>query len=181
MGASAGGVEALRGLVAGLPRDLSAAVFIVLHIPASSPSLLTDILQRGTVLPVVDPEDGAPILRGRVYVAQPDHHLLLEEKRIRVTRSPKRNRHRPSIDALFHSAAETAGSRVIGVILTGKLDDGTVGLRAVAERGGTAVVQDPRDAAYRSMPESALRHVPSAHVASLAQMAPLLVRLTATE
>lgn len=178
VGASAGGVQALQTLVAGLPQNLDASIFVVLHIAPSDRSLLAGILQRCTALPVIAPEDGMPIEKGRIYVGQPDHHLLIEEGRIRITRGPKENRHRPSVDALFRSAAYCCGARVIGVVLTGNLDDGTAGLWAVKERGGTAVVQDPQDAPHPSMPESALRYVSADHVVPLAEIAPLLARLS---
>ena len=128
IGASAGGVEALITLTATLPPDLKAAVFIVLHIPAQSPSLLPDILNRAGSLKVVSATDNAEIENGHVYVAPPDFHLLIESKHMRVVSGPKENRHRPAIDPLFRSAAAAYGSRVIGVILTGSLDDGTSGV-----------------------------------------------------
>src|SRR5689334_12118404 len=131
IGASAGGVEALTNLVNALPADLPAAVLIVLHISVNAPSLLPTILGRDSKLPVTHAVDGEPITRGRVYVAPPDQHLLLEDKSIKLVRGPKENLHRPSIDALFRSAARWAGPRVIGVVLTGALDDGTVGMRTV--------------------------------------------------
>jgi two-component system chemotaxis response regulator CheB len=177
IGASAGGVEALQELVGGLPAQLEASIFIVLHTAPSGPNLLAEVLQRRSALRVVNPTDGARIEKGRVYVGQRDHHLLIEGERIRIARGPKENRSRPSVDALFRSAAYACGPRVIGVILSGTLDDGTAGLWTVKRRGGTAVVQDPKDARYASMSESALRYVDVDHVVPIAQMAPLLVRL----
>src|SRR5262245_14553212 len=131
IGASAGGVEALKGLVRMLPGDLPAAVFVVVHTAPESPNLLPGILQRLGHLPASSPVDGDPIERGRIYAALPDHHLLVEAKRIRVVRGPKENRHRPAVDPLFRSAAWAFGPRVIGVILSGALDDGTAGMWAV--------------------------------------------------
>src|SRR5437588_6269412 len=159
IGASAGGVEALMALTGTLPRDLPAAVFVVLHIPAQSPSLLPSILSRVGSLKVVHATDGAKIEHGCIYVAPPDHHILLERGKVRVVRGPKENRHRPAVDPLFRSAALAYGPRVVGVILTGSLDDGTAGLLAVKRRGGIAVVQDPNEALYSSMPLNALTHV----------------------
>jgi len=139
VGASAGGVEALIGIVATLPRKLSAAVFIVLHIPAQSPSLLPTILKRFTSLEAIHPEDGAKIEHGYIYVAPPDHHMLIEQGKVRIVRGPKENRHRPAVDPLFRSAANVYGSRVVGVVLTGSRDDGTAGLLAIKRCGGIAV------------------------------------------
>jgi two-component system chemotaxis response regulator CheB len=178
VGASAGGVEALITLTATLPPKLEAAVFIVLHIPAQSPSLLPDILNRAGSLEVVSAMDNAEIENGRVYVAPPDFHLLIESKHMRVVSGPKENRHRPAIDPLFRSAAAAYGSRVIGVILTGSLDDGTAGLQAIKSCGGLAVVQDPQEALFPSMPLSATANVQVDYTLPLARIGPLLGRLS---
>jgi two-component system chemotaxis response regulator CheB len=159
IGASAGGVTALSTLVGGLPPDLDAAVFIVMHIAPETPSRLQDILGRCTTLPVSAAIDSEPIRAGRIVVASADRHLMLDQDRVRVTRGPKESRSRPAIDVLFRSAAAAHGPRVIGVVLTGALDDGTAGLWAIKDRGGIALVQDPKDAEHPSMPESAIRHV----------------------
>jgi len=127
IGASAGGVQALQALVADLPPDLPAAVFIVLHISADFPSLLPQILARQSMLDVAHAIDGEPIQSGRIYVAPPDEHLIIEDKRVKLVHGPKENLHRPSIDALFRSAARWGGPRVIGVVLTGARSDGKVG------------------------------------------------------
>ncbi|HEX6293263.1 MAG TPA: chemotaxis protein CheB [Herpetosiphonaceae bacterium] len=177
IGASAGGVEALTTLVRGLPADLSAAVFIVLHIPPQSPSLLPSILSRSGPLSAAHPRDGDPIRAGQIYVAPPDHHLLIEQGRVRVVRGPKENRHRPAVDPLFRSAACIYGQRVIGVVLTGSLDDGTAGLQAIKTRGGIAVAQAPEDALYPSMPRSAVENVAVDYCLPMAQMASLLAEL----
>jgi two-component system chemotaxis response regulator CheB len=181
VGASAGGLEALRALAAGLPADLAASVFVVLHTSAESPGMLAGILDRSGPLPAVTATDGERIRPGRVYVAPPGHHLVIEPGVVRATRGPKENRFRPAIDPLFRSAAQVYGPRVVGVILTGYLDDGTAGLWAVKQLGGTAVVQDPADALAASMPLSALRHVRVDHCLPLAEVAPLLVRLSEEE
>jgi two-component system chemotaxis response regulator CheB len=177
VGTSAGGVEALQILVGGLPCDLPAAIFIVLHVAPTGPSFLDEILTRAGPLPATQGIDGELITPGRIYVASPDHHLLLEPGHVRVTRGPKENRFRPAIDALFRSAAYAYGPRVIGVILTGALDDGTAGLWAVKDQGGLTVVQDPQDALHSSMPQSALRHVAVDYCVPLAKLALMLVRL----
>src|SRR5262245_58263733 len=133
IGTSAGGVEALIALAHELPANLPAAVFIVLHIPAQSPSMMPNILGRAGRLPAVQPVDGAPIEPGRIYIAPPDDHMLLEHGRIRIMHGPRENRHRPAVDPLFRSAARVYGPRAIGVILTGTLDDGTAGLLAIKQ------------------------------------------------
>jgi two-component system, chemotaxis family, protein-glutamate methylesterase/glutaminase len=156
VGASAGGVEALSTLVGDLPEDLPGAVFIVLHMGAHSATALPRILGRRTKLPVDHPRDGEPVERSRVYVAPPDHHLLLTCGRIRVAAGPRENCHRPSVDTLFRSAAASYGPRVVGVVLSGTRDDGTAGLRAIHDRGGLAIVQDPDEALFPGMPLSAL-------------------------
>ncbi|HEY0606776.1 MAG TPA: chemotaxis protein CheB [Herpetosiphonaceae bacterium] len=181
VGASAGGVEALTMLVRDLPADLPAAVFIVLHIPAQSPSLLPSILNRAGPLIAAHPEDKTRIEHGRIYVAPPDHHLLVEEGLVRVVRGPKENRHRPAVDPLMRTAARAYGPRVVGVILTGSLDDGTAGLQAIKTRGGIAVAQDPDEALYPSMPRSAMENVAVDYCLLLSEIAPAVVRLAGEE
>jgi two-component system chemotaxis response regulator CheB len=178
VGASAGGVEALQQLVSRLPHELDATLLVVMHLGSESRSVLADILQRQTERLVTAPNDGEPMRRGHIYVARPDHHLLVEPGRIRVTRGPRENRTRPAVDALFRSAAYAYGNRVIGVVLSGTLDDGTAGLWSIKERGGLAVVQDPEEASHPGMPQSALEHVEIDHVSRLREMAPLLLRLS---
>ena len=178
IGASAGGVQALITLVAALPAKLPAAVFIVLHISPTSPSLLPIILARDSNLSVVHATDGEPIVNGRVYVAPPDQHLIIEDRNVKLVHGPKENLHRPSIDALFRSAARWAGPRVIGVVLTGALDDGKVGMRAIKQRGGSAIVQHPDDAAFPSMPMSVMQEIKVDYSLPLREIAPLLNELS---
>ncbi len=159
VGASAGGVEALSNLIATFPPDLPAAVFVVLHIPPQAPSVLPQILARKGALPAAHAVDGMRIQHQRVYVAPPDHHLMIEAERVRVVHGPTENRHRPAVDVLFRSAAFAYGQRVVGVILSGTLDDGSAGLMAVKARGGVAVVQDPTEALYDGMPLNAMHYV----------------------
>ncbi|QNE20403.1 chemotaxis protein CheB [Kribbella qitaiheensis] len=168
IGASAGGVEALRTLVSALPGDLAAAVLIVLHLRAGSTSALASILDAVSPLPVHPAEDGTPIQHGHLYVATPDHHLLVSADHLVLSEAPAQNGHRPSIDALFRSAAADRGPSVVGVVLSGVLDDGTAGLVAIKSRGGLAIVQDPEDAAYRGMPDNALANVDIDHQLSAA-------------
>jgi two-component system, chemotaxis family, protein-glutamate methylesterase/glutaminase len=179
VGASAGGVEALRALVAGLAHDLPAAVLVVLHVPPSGASALARVLDRSGPLPARPAEEGAALVPGTVTVAVPDRHLLLSEgDRLTLALGPRENGHRPAIDALFRSAAHVAGPRVLGVVLSGALDDGTAGLVAVAARGGIPVVQDPDDALYASMPRSALAATRSEYVLPATRIGPLIDRLT---
>jgi two-component system chemotaxis response regulator CheB len=179
VGASAGGVEALADLVASLPGDLPAAVFVVLHLPATGTSALPEILGRHGPLPAGHVRDGEPIQPGQIYVAPPDHHVLLRTGHVHLSRGPRENGHRPAIDPLFRSAAREYATRVVGVVLSGALDDGTGGLLAIKSRGGIAVVQDPADALYPGMPGNALQHAEVDHVLPAAAMGELLVRLIA--
>ncbi|PYY10950.1 MAG: chemotaxis protein CheB [Acidobacteria bacterium] len=159
IGASAGGVEALKCIADQLSPDIQAAIFVVMHLSPDSSSFLPAILNRHSCVPAIQAEDGLPIEAGKIYIAPPDRHLLLECKEMRVVRGPKHNRHRPAIDLLFRTAARNHGPQVIGVILTGFLDDGSSGLLAIKNAGGIAVVQDPVDAEVASMPKSALQQV----------------------
>jgi two-component system, chemotaxis family, protein-glutamate methylesterase/glutaminase len=177
VGTSAGGVEALKILVGGLPKSLAAAVLIVMHTSPEGPYFLPDILGRAGSLQVSKPREGDLIERGNIYIAPPGHHLLVKGERINLSKGPKENRSRPAIDPLFRTAAIAYGPRVVGVILTGMLDDGTAGLSAVKERGGIAVVQNPEDALYSSMPQSAIRHVRCDYVLPVSEIASLLTRL----
>ena len=177
IGASAGGVEALQRVVSGLPRDLPASVFVVLHVPTWSVSRLPGILARSGPLPASHPPDGSPIQNGHIYVAPPDQHLLVSEGRVQLSAGPKENRHRPAVNALFRSAALSYGSRVIGVVLTGALDDGASGLWEIKQRGGMAIVQEPSDALFPDMPRNALENVPIDYTVPLQEMAPLLTAL----
>jgi two-component system, chemotaxis family, protein-glutamate methylesterase/glutaminase len=177
VGASAGGVEALTTLVGGLPADLPAAVLVVVHIRPSAESYLPRLLSRAGALPAAHAHDGEPIEHGLIYVAPPDHHLLVREGRIELTRGPRENDTRPAVDPLFRTAARTYGNRVIGVILSGALYDGTIGLMAVKARGGVAIVQDPEEAPVGGMPRSALRHVAADYVLPVSEMAEVLTHL----
>src|SRR5215212_7258202 len=181
IGASSGGVETLIKLVGKLPADLPAALFVVVHFPPAAPSVLPKILDRSGPLPAVGCEDGELIKPGRIYVARPDLHLLLEDGRVRMARGPKENRYRPAVDTLFRSAAVAYGPRAVGVVLSGALHDGTVGLAAIKRRGGVAVVQDPDDALFDGMPRSALEQVEVDHCLPLSELAPLLTRVVSEE
>ena len=177
IGTSAGGVEALTQLAERLPKNLPASIFAVLHTAPESPFRLPEILSKRGPLKTVVAHDGQVIERSVIYLAAPDHHLLLEKGHVRVVRGPKENRFRPAIDPLFRSAALVYATRVVGVVLTGNLDDGAAGLCEVKRRGGLAVVQDPDEAQFPSMPESAMKYVIPDHIVRLAEMGPLLGRL----
>jgi two-component system, chemotaxis family, protein-glutamate methylesterase/glutaminase len=177
IGASAGGLQPLKQLMRGLPADLPAAIFIVMHIGATS--YLASILDNAGALPVASAANGDEIERGRVYVAVPDRHLLLHRSHILLARGPRENMARPAIDPLFRSAACNFGGRVIGIVLSGALDDGSAGLEAIKRCGGIAIVQDPADAAVPEMPRGALRHVEVDFQVPAGAMAELLTRLAA--
>jgi two-component system chemotaxis response regulator CheB len=178
VGASAGGVEALTRLVGSLPAGLPASLFVVLHVPATGTSALPDILTRHGPLPASHAKDGEPIEQRRVYVAPPDYHLLLRAGQVHLARGPRENGHRPAVDPLFRSAAGEYATRVVGVVLSGALDDGTAGLLAIKSRGGVAIVQHPEEALYPGMPNNALEHVEVDHVLPAAGIAETLAGLT---
>lgn len=177
IGASAGGFQGIKTIVAGLPKDLDASVFIVWHMSPNARGILPQVLTRFGTLPAAHAIDNEPINQGRVYIAPPDHHLIIENGKVRVTRGPKENMFRPAIDPLFRSAAYVYKEKVIGVILSGALDDGTAGLWLIKQRGGLAVVQDPEEAEVASMPENAIKAVAVDHVVPVEEIAYLLVKL----
>ena len=185
IGASAGGVEALTHLVRDLPPELPAAIFVVLHIPAQSTSVLPQIINRAIAkqhkgassLKASHPKDNEAIQNGRIYIAPPDHHLLVKDGYIRLAKGPRENGHRPAVDPLFRTAARTYGQRVVGIVLSGTLDDGTAGLAAVKQCGGLAIVQDPDEALYSGMPRSAIENVEVDYILGVSEIARVLVEL----
>ncbi len=177
VGTSSGGLEALRALLGALPVDFPAPLCVVMHAGAESPGFLPELLNRVTALEVRCAADGDLLRAGHVYVAPPDRHLLVEPGRLCVTAGPRENRFRPAIDPLFRSVAQVFGPGAVGALLTGSLDDGTSGLDVIKRLGGIAVVQDPADALFPEMPQSAIDHVAVDHVVPLAQMGPLLIEL----
>jgi two-component system chemotaxis response regulator CheB len=181
IGTSAGGMEALIKLAGHLPASLGATVFVVCHLPPGLDSALPRFLDKAGPLRAAYAVDGKPFEPGRIYVAPADRHLLVEEGLMRVVHGPKENRFRPAVDPLFRSAAYVYGPRVVGVVLTGAMGDGTAGLWTIKLRGGTTVVQDPKEAHHASMPLSAIQNVKVDHVAPIAEIAALLSRLSREE
>jgi two-component system, chemotaxis family, protein-glutamate methylesterase/glutaminase len=180
IGTSAGGLETLDRLIGQLPTKLSATIFIVQHTSAqASGSALVHRLSRYASFEPKLAEHGETFKRGRIYIAPPDNHLLVKKTKLLVTKGARENRSRPGIDPLFRSAAVAHGSRVIGVILSGLLDDGTAGLLAIKQCGGVSVVQDPKDAAYPAMPQNAVDNADVDFCVPLEQMGQLLTKLVA--
>ena len=182
IGASAGGVEALKCVAETLPGDLDAAVFVVLHLSPAASSVLPRILARAGPLPALHPENGARSVPGTIVIAPPDRHLEVGDGGcVALTQGPRLRGYRPAVDRLFTTAASFYGPRVVGVILTGALDDGSAGLSAVAHAGGAAIVQDPADAVYPAMPANALRTVPEAEIVALDRIGARIAELVSGE
>jgi two-component system chemotaxis response regulator CheB len=177
VGASAGGVKALQLLVGGLPKGFPGAILVVLHLPPWAPSELATILSQSGPLPAIQVGPHQQLEPGRLYVAAPDFHLIVEDHRVVQWKGPAEDRHRPSINTLFRSAAVTYGERVTGVVLTGILDDGTAGLWWVKRFGGLTIVQDPEEAEFPGMPRSALAHVEIDYVLGVSEMGVFLSEL----
>lgn len=178
--ASAGGVESLRALLSELPADLPAAMLVVLHVPPRGSSVLANILDRAGPLKAAPAKDGEPVRPGRVYVARPDHHLLLHEGKIRLSRGPQHNGHRPAADPLFMSAALDAGPRAAAVVLSGTLDDGAKGSEAIDRQGGVVAVQDFGESAFPGMPRAAKAAVPRAEAMPVREIAAWIQRQSRT-
>jgi len=179
VGASAGGVKALQALVGGLPADCPAAVFVVLHLPPQGISHLARILSRAGPLPAQTAQTGDEIRPGQIYVAPPDRHLLVRRGKIELGPGPKENGVRPAADTLFRSAAHAYRKRVVGIVLSGSLADGTAGLAVIKQLGGLAIVQDPSEAEYASMPVNALRNINVDYVVPAQKIGNLLIELNA--
>ena len=177
VGASAGGLTPLKTFVSSLPADFPGSIFIVLHIPPFSESRLALILSKAGPLKAVQPKDGEEIKSGIIYVAANDHHLLLEGSKVIMKKGPKENRFRPSIDALFRSAAYVYGNRVIGIVLSGLLNDGTSGLWSIKRMGGITIIQDPEDADFPQMPLNVLEYVEVNHTMPVAEMGQFVAAL----
>jgi two-component system chemotaxis response regulator CheB len=177
LGGSAGSLEPLKILVGMLPAELNAAVFVTVHVSNEFPSALPQLMRSVGALPAFHPKDKEPIRTGSIYIAPPDFHLLLEPGRVRITRGPRENRHRPAIDPMFRTAARAYGSRVVGVILSGQLDDGAAGLLAVKMAGGLTIGQDPAEATSPEMPSRAIQYAEADHVLPAREIALLLTHV----
>jgi len=177
IGGSAGSIQTLETILANLPANFPAAIFVVVHMPADYPSMLSHVLSRVGRLPAINPADLEEIHHGNIYVARPDLHLVIEDGRVLLARGPRENRHRPAIDPLFRSAAREYGPRVIGIVLSGLQDDGSAGLYAVKRRGGIAIVQDPRDTLWGDMPRHALSYASPQYVLRTDEIPANLVQL----
>ena len=182
IGASAGGLEAIDAVISGLPRGLPAAIFIVQHMsPESTGKTLLARLSRNGAFKSKLAADGDRFEKGQIYIGRPDYHLLVKEDFVLVTKGARENRYRPSIDPLFRSAAVAYGPAVIGIILSGMLDDGTAGLAAIQRCGGITIVQDPKEADYPDMPQNAFNSIKADYCIPTAKMGVLLEKITSQE
>jgi len=181
IGASAGGFEAIKTIIRNLPPDFQPPIFIVWHMSPDVNGIMPHVLNKENTIYAAHALAGEIIKPNRIYVAPPDHHLLIEDSTLRLTHGPKENHFRPAVDPMFRSASYTYGNRVIGIVLSGGLDDGTAGLWRIKHGGGVAIVQDPHNAEVPSMPENALREVAVDYCVPVDEMADLLVKLSATK
>lgn len=179
VGTSWGGLDALRTLVSGLPETFKMAVTLVQHRHKDSDHLLRTLLQERSALEVCEVEDKMPLEQGRIYVAPPDYHTLVEPGHFSLSTEAPVRFSRPSIDVTFHSAADSYGHRTVGIVLTGANADGSEGLRRISDRGGLAIIQDPATAESTLMPASAMKAVPRARVMTLVEMTKLIASLPA--
>lgn len=176
IGGSAGALDPLKSLLARLPAGFPAAIFVVLHLSPEFPSYLAEMIGGFAALPAVIPTERQKIKPGTIYVAPPDHHLLIDDGRVEISRGPRENRHRPAIDPLFRSAAREYGARVAAVVLSGNLDDGSSGLMAIKMRGGLTVVQGTSEALYTEMPTRAKAYAGADYELPAAEIADLLIK-----
>lgn len=181
IGGSAGSVEAVKLIACGLSRELLASVLVVLHTPPRERNLITEVLNAAGSLPANEATEGEPLVPGRIYVPPPDRHLIVAKDHVHVARGPKEGLHRPSINMTFRSAANSYAKRVIGVLLSGQLDDGASGLWEIARHGGVTIVQDPEEALFPSMPRNALHDAPIDYRVRSDEIAPLVNCLVSGE
>lgn len=181
IGGSAGSFESLRNIIQNLPPDLPAAVFIIVHLSPRTRSYLPELLQKSSSMLVTQASEGSPIRQSTIYVTPPDRHLVISEDHIHLSRGPKEGLQRPSINVAFRSAATSYGSRVIGVLLSGMLDDGAAGIWEIGRRNGVTIVQDPAEAQFPSMPLNALNDAIVHHTLAVSEIGPMLSRLVREE
>jgi len=179
VGTSWGGLSALRTLVGGLPGTFKMAMALVQHRHKESDHLLRTLLQEHSPLQVFEIEDKMPLEQGRIYVAPPDYHTLVEPGHFSLSTEAPVRFSRPSIDVTFLSAADSYGHRTVGIVLTGANADGSEGLRRISDRGGLAIIQDPATAESSLMPTAAVKAVPRAQVMNLVEITKFLVSLPA--
>jgi two-component system chemotaxis response regulator CheB len=179
VGGSAGGIAPIQRVISALPDSFPAAVLVAIHTAAEGPHLLSDVFSRMSSLPVAYAVDGERIRKSRIYLAPPDRHLLVDNQRIRLSTGPRENRHRPAIDPLFRSAARAYGPRVVAILFSGLLDDGTAGLTVVTRYGGVTIVQDPGEALFSAMPQNAVRNDSPRYVLPVRKIAATLLALVA--
>ena len=179
VGTSWGGLAALRTLVSGLPATFRMAVTLVQHRHKESDHLLSTLLQERTALEVCEIEDKMPLKQGRIYVAPPDYHTLVEPGHFSLSTEAPVRFSRPSIDLTFLTAADSYAHRTVGVVLTGANADGSAGLRRISDRGGMAIIQDPATAESPLMPTAAVKAVPRARVMALVEMTQFIASLPA--
>jgi two-component system chemotaxis response regulator CheB len=180
IGGSAGAFEPLRTLLSCLPANFPAPVLVTMHVPAGAQSTLPKLLTAAGPLPARHAQHGDALTPGAVLVAPPDRHLVVHDGVVHLSRGPKENRHRPAIDALFNSAARVYGPGVIGIVLSGSLDDGAAGAASIAAQDGVVLVQDPQDARVTSMPKAVIAAVRRARSAPADGLAALLIHLLTT-
>jgi len=181
IGGSAGAIDGIRKLLDSLSPGFPATIFVTLHIPSDFPSILPELLNKSKTWTVRHPQNHEKFKPGEVLIAPPDYHLIVEHSRIVLSRGPRENRHRPAIDVMFRSAARAYGPRVVGVVLSGQLDDGSAGLMAVKMKGGMAVVQAPKEAPVPEMPDRAIQYADPDHILPIAEIAQLLTSVCSEE
>ncbi len=181
IGGSAGARDAITGILSSIPKDINAAFFVVVHSSFDTPSFFDQVLKKRTDLDVVVAGNGVKITAGTVYIAKPNFHLTIDDNRVYIIKGPRENLFRPAIDVLFRSAAVHHSNRVIGILLTGRLNDGSSGLEAIKKCGGVTIIQDPETAEFRGMPAYAREHVAVDRILGLEDIARAILEIVSTE
>ena len=180
IGGSGGSIEPFKKVVSAFPPDLLASIFVVIHTGQGS-AYLPNIFNRNGRLPAFTALDKIPVFPRRIYIAPPGRHLVLAGNHVRLVLGPRENLHRPAIDVLFRSGANSYRDRVIAVLLSGYGDDGSIGLAIVKNCGGVAIVQDPKDALVSQMPVSALKAVEPDFILAADRIGEQIVKLVQKE